>query len=63
MNEINIGDFIVFQDCTKETYPGRVIKIQNDGKVLIEICINKRKTDGNNTEIVECFASQLSVHK
>lgn len=63
MNKINIGDFIIYKDCTREAYPGRVIKIQDNGKVVIEICTNKRKNNNNDTEIIKCSTSQISICK
>lgn len=57
-DNLKTGDFIWFMYDTKEIYPGRVMRIEKDD-YLVEICTNKRKSEGNEVEHVKGKRSQL----
>ncbi|WPS85348.1 hypothetical protein SMD22_01590 (plasmid) [Brevibacillus halotolerans] len=58
INELIIGDYVYFQYGKKQEFPG-IIKSISNGIYKVEICINKKKSEGNEVDIVECTRSQL----
>lgn len=54
------GDFVWYTDDTKEVYPGRVIDTKK-GVFIVEICLNKKKSSGNELDRVEAKEHQLKI--
>jgi hypothetical protein len=54
------GDFVWFTYETKEVYPGRIVDIVKDD-YMVEICINKKKSSGNELEVVKGKKHQLQI--
>lgn len=54
----SVGEYIYFWYDKKEKYPGRIISIQNE-VYTCEICTNKRKSAGNDLEIVRGSKDKL----
>jgi hypothetical protein len=52
------GDFVWFFYDARERYPGRVLKADKDGYQL-EICYNRRKSEGNDLGLVKAKAVQI----
>lgn len=51
MSEFRIGDFVLFQYGKNSTFPGQIKDIEND-EYVIEICVNRKKSEANEVEIV-----------
>lgn len=60
MAEYRNGDFVWYRYETDEVFPGRIIGFEN-GEYIIEICMNKRKSAGNDLEQIKAKPSQLEL--
>lgn len=56
--QIGVGDYVYFQYSKKQEFPGKVIGKEKD-EFLVEICTNKKKSEGNETETMRGTRSQL----
>lgn len=56
--ELGIGDYVYFRYSKNQEYPGIIRSISND-VYKVEICTNKKKSEGIESDIVEGTRSQL----
>lgn len=59
MDNLNVGDYVLFKYDTKEVYPGRILSISKKGRVKVEICTNKCRKGFSDIEIVEGTLDQV----
>ncbi|MDF2879557.1 MAG: hypothetical protein K0R54_114 [Clostridiaceae bacterium] len=59
MESLSVGDYILYEYITKEFYPGKIVAISKNNKVTIEICMNKRKSEGMDTEVLEANINKI----
>ncbi|MFF2531426.1 hypothetical protein ACFVS2_21200 [Brevibacillus sp. NPDC058079] len=58
LKELGVGDYVYFQYGKNQEYPGTIKSISN-GVYKVEICTNKKKSEGNEVDIVEGTRDQL----
>lgn len=58
MEEFRIGDFVLFQYGKNNVFPGQIKEIEKD-EYVIEICVNKKKSEENEVEIVRGRLDQI----
>ncbi|WCF11457.1 hypothetical protein NDS46_31360 (plasmid) [Paenibacillus thiaminolyticus] len=57
--ELSIGDYVFYLCGKNQEYPGKIVeKISND-EYGLEICVNRKKSEGNEIEIVHAKRNKL----
>lgn len=59
IKDIGVGDYVYFQYGKKQEYPAKVVEKQNADSYRVEVCLNKKKSEGNDVEVMDAKRSQL----
>ena len=56
--EFGVGEYVWFLHGKKQEYPGIIIGIEQD-EFIVQICTNKKKSEGNDTDLIRGKKEQL----
>lgn len=59
VKEFGVGDYVYFQYGKKQEYPAKIVAKKNINEYKVEVCLNKKKSEGNDVEVMDAKRNQL----